>query len=258
MITFTDELKRLRNALKAVDQQTAWVLIGAALLVFFHRAIGSRRLFRTELADLFPEYLQGVLEWTWWFAVKGLAGFIIPVAILVLVFKRKPAEIGLGLGDGKFAGIALLAYIPIIAIGTWIVSNSGEFQASYPHFRGAADDWTLLLVYEISYIAYWIGWEYLWRGFVLFGTAHTFGIYAILVQALPFALLHVSKPVPEQILSVLGAIVLGAVVWRCRSFWIAVPIHAIQMVFLDLWCTLRIRTGVSGISPAALLDMFKS
>jgi hypothetical protein len=35
-----------------------------------------------------------------------------------------------------------------------------------------------------------------------------------------------------------------------------VPIHAAQMMLLDLWCTLRVRTGVSGIGPEALIDLF--
>jgi hypothetical protein len=223
-----------------------------------HRGIGNRKLFRLEFADYFPDAWQGVLSWCWWFGWKGIAGFLIPVLILTLVFKRKPTEIGLGKGDVRFAKTALLVYLPIVAIGTWILSSSADFQAVYPHYRGATRDWTLLLVYEIAYLAYWVGWEYLWRGFVLFGTAPTFGLYAIFVQALPFALLHASKPVPEQILSVVGGVALGAVVWRCRSFWVAVQIHAAQMAFLDLWCTLRIRSGISGISPAALIDLFKS
>ena len=241
MISFSREIERVKRVWSRIDRQTFWVLTLAALLVFVHRAIGSRRLFRRELEDFFPEYWQDVLAWTWWFGFKGIVGFVIPVAILMFIFKRKPREIGLGLGDVRFAGTALLVYTPLVAAGTYFLSGLPEFQSTYPHFRGAADDWTLLLVYEISYLAYWVGWEYLWRGFVLFGTAHTFGVYAILVQAVPFALLHASKPMPEQILSIVGGIAIGAVVWRCRSFWVAVPIHALQMAFLNMWCTLRIR-----------------
>ena len=41
-------------------------------------------------------------------------------------------------------------------------------------------------------------------------------------------------------------------------FWIAVPIHAAQMFILDFWCTLRIRTGVSGTGAGAFVDMLKA
>jgi hypothetical protein len=113
-------------------------------------------------------------------------------------------------------------------------------------------------VYEGLFLFYWIGWEYLWRGFVLFGTARTFGVYAIVVQMVPFAILHYEKPLPEALLSILGGLALGALVWRCRSFWIAVPIHFFQMLMLDFWCTLRLRTEIHGISPGALVDVFRT
>lgn len=258
MISLRTEVRRIRRAVAGIDGQTAWILVLAGLLVFVHRAVGSRSLFRADLAGIFPEYWQGVLAWSWWFLIKGVAGFAIPVLILLFIFGRRPRDIGLGKGDLRFAGAALASYVPIVAIGTWILSAGSDFQAAYPHYRGAITDWTLLLVYEVSYLAYWLGWEYLWRGFVLFGTARTFGVYAIFVQALPFALLHASKPLPEQLLSMLGGVALGAIVWRCRSFWVAVPIHAVQMAFLDLWCTLRIRTGVTGLSPAAFFEILKS
>ena len=90
------------------------------------------------------------------------------------------------------------------------------------------------------------------------GTARTFGLYAVFVQAVPFALLHLNKPLPEALLSIVGGVALGALVWRCRSFWIAVPIHAAQMLVLDFWCTLRIRTGVSGVGPAALVELVRA
>ena len=256
MISFSNERIRLRRAIAQIDRQTAWVLISAGLLVFLHRAIGSRMFFREYLVDLFPEYWQGVLAWTWWFAIKGVVGFIIPVAILVLIFNRRPRDIGLGLGDLRFARVVLLVYVPIVAVGTWILSADGDFQSSYPHYRGAANDWTLLLVYEASYLLYWVGWEYLWRGFVLFGTAPAFGVGAIVIQMVPFALLHAGKPATEAYLSILGGLALGVLVWRCRSFWIAVPIHAFQMLMLDYWCTLRARSGSEGIGLDALVEAF--
>jgi hypothetical protein len=52
-------------------------------------------------------------------------------------------------------------------------------------------------------------------------------------------------------------VALGALVWRARSFWIAVPIHAAQMMILDLWCSLRTRTGVRGVGLDALLDLLR-
>lgn len=252
------EWERLRRAAGTLDPQTAFVLTACVALVFVQLMLGSRGFFRRELAAFFPEAWHGILGWGWWFGMQGVTGFVLPVLALVLLFGRRPSEIGLGRGDWRLALIVAGVYLPLVAAGTWVLSDGAAFQRVYPHYQPAAHDWGLFLIYELLFLFYWIGWEYLWRGFVLFGTAHTFGLYAIFVQMVPFALLHMEKPPAEAFLSILGGVALGALVWRCRSFWIAVPIHAAQMLILDFWCTLRIRTGVDGVGPGALTDLLQA
>lgn len=250
------ELRRVRNALRQLHLQTVVILLTAPLLVFIQFFAGSRRRFLEVAADRLPDSMEALAAWSWWFGMQGVTGFIIPVAILLLVFRQKPKAVGLSLGDWRF-GLSISAlYIPLVLLGTWVLSDSTAFQRSYPHLQQAAYDWQMLAVYELMFLFYWIGWEYLWRGYFLFGTVRTFGIYAIFLQAIPFALLHVNKPFAEALLSIVGGVALGAVVWRCRSFWYAVPVHALQMIAIDVWCTLRIRTGVSGKGWNALSEIF--
>lgn len=251
------EYRRAVGALKRLDRQTMFVLLAAAVLVICQMKWGSRRFFDATLASYVPAEWRGLLSWGWWFFMQGFLGFVLPVASLLLLFRRSPSEIGLGVGDARLAIRLTLLYLPFVLVGTWGLSNGAAFQAQYPHYQPAARDWGVFFLYEGLFLFYWFGWEYLWRGFVLFGTARTFGHYAIFVQAMPFAILHFSKPVPEALLSVVGGVALGALVWRCRSFWIAVPLHAAQMLILDFWCTLRIRSGVTGIDPGALLDVLR-
>lgn len=249
------ELARAVSACRRLDRQTVSVLVAAAAVVILQDAVGSRRLFRTTLGTAFPQEHVGLLSWGWWFVIQAVTGFVIPLTILIGIFRRTPRESGLGLGDWKFALVIMTVYLPFVIVGTWFLSSSSEFQAQYPHHHPAALSWRIFALYELLFLAYWIGWEYLWRGFVLFGTKRTFGVYAVFIQAVPFALLHIQKPLAETILSLVGGIALGALVWRCRSFWIAVPIHAAQMMILDLWCTLRIRSGVHGVGVGALLEV---
>lgn len=253
------EWTRLHRAATSLDGQTTFVLVAASLLVVLQFILGDRSLFRTHIASLFPERLgdwRGLASWGWWFGMQGLLGFLVPAVALRTFFADDLAEAGLGLGEWRFATVVAALYLPVVAVGTWMLSDGAAFQEQYPHHTPATQNWNIFLIYEALFLFYWIGWEYLWRGFVLFGTAPTFGVHAILVQALPFAALHIAKPWPEALLSVVGGIALGALVWRCRSFWIAVPIHAAQMMLLDLWCTLRARTDVSGMGLEAFLDLF--
>jgi uncharacterized protein len=250
------EWSRLAAAVRGLSpaqRQAAIVLLAATALVLLQVFVGSRGFFRTHIAGRFPIEQQPLLGWAWWFSWQGVTGFVIPVAILALGFRWRPAQMGIGLGDWRLASVIAAAYIPLVAIGTWFLSADPAFMEQYPHLRQAAFDWEVFFIYQALFLLYWIGWEYLWRGFVLFGTAPAVGpVLAIVIQAMPFALLHASKPPAEAYLSILGGVLLGALVWRCRSFWIAVPIHAAQMMILDLWCTLRWRTAESGIGLEAL------
>ncbi|MEZ4702426.1 MAG: CPBP family intramembrane glutamic endopeptidase [Rhodothermales bacterium] len=257
-------LDRLRNegrllvsTVRGLDRQTLFVLTAAAVLMVTQFVFGSRTLFRQDIAPhFFPETWHQLAGWGWWFSMQGITGFVLPVVFLRVLFRQSATDMGLGLGDWRLASTLALLYLPFVVIGTWILSNDPAFIRSYPHYQPAAFNWVEFFIYEILFLFYWFGWEYLWRGFILFGTRHTLGLYAILVQTIPFAALHVTKPTAEAYLSILGGIALGALVWRCRSFWIAVPIHAVQMFVLDFWCTLRARTGVSGIGLEALRNLF--
>ena len=249
---FHSERQQFIRAWRSLDFQTATVLTLCALLTILTLKFGSREVFQEYI---FPGGSR-LQEWGWWFLIQGVTGFLIPVLVLIFGFRQPLTRIGLGIGDWKLALTLFAAYVPLVLVGTWIISDGSAFQVQYPHHRPAANSWSVFAVYHALFLLYWIGWEYLWRGFMLFGTAHTFGVHAIFIQAVPFALLHVHKPAAELILSLVGGLVLGALVWRCRSFWVAVPIHSVQMLALDFWCSLRIRTGADGLGLDALRTAF--
>ena len=239
-------------------RRAAVVLLAATVLVLFHLQGGGRRFYTGTLDNVLGFEDPAFGSWAWWFGMQGVLGFVVPALILVVGFRWTPRQAGLGLGDWKLATGIALAYLPLVIVGTWVLSDGAAFQMQYPHFYGAKESWTIFLAYEALFLFYWIGWEYLWRGFVLFGTAPALGApLAIVVQTVPFAILHAQKPAAEAYLSVLGGLALGALVWRCRSFWIAVPIHAAQMLALDLFATLRARTGATGIGLDALMEALR-
>ncbi len=239
-------------AMPPAAKRAAAVSLVAVVLVLLQLQVGSRAFYYGTgnwLGFVDPE----LGAWAWWFGVQGVTGFVVPALLLLVVFRWRPAEAGLGLGDWKLATGLAVAYLPLVVVGTWVLSDGAGFQAQYPHYPPAAGDWGVFATYELLFLFYWMGWEYLWRGFVLFGTAPALGApLAIVAQTVPFAILHAAKPPAEAYLSILGGLALGALVWRCRSFWIAVPIHAAQMIVLDTWCSLRLRTGSSGIGLEAL------
>jgi membrane protease YdiL (CAAX protease family) len=73
--------------------------------------------------------------------------------------------------------------------------------------------------------------EFLYRGFLLFGLKEKFQEGSILLQMVPFALLHLSKPELETISTIITGILFGYVVYRGKSFWPAFIIHLFINVF---------------------------
>jgi len=241
------EMRALFKSLSKLNRQTGVVLLLAAILGIWKFTFGSYDFFNSALAPALGAHSSGIWSHAYLCISQILIGFMIPVLVLVFIFHKRPHEIGLCAGNVKLAAASFLIYLPLATIGGWFLSADAAFQHKYPMIQAVAFDWRLFAVYEVFFLFYWVGWEYLWRGFLLFGTAHTFGRWSVFIQMLPFAALHAQKPMPEAYLSILGALVLGALVWRCRAFWVAVPIHAFQMFAMDLFCILRLRWVVEGI-----------
>jgi membrane protease YdiL (CAAX protease family) len=63
---------------------------------------------------------------------------------------------------------------------------------------------------------------------------------AILLQAVPFAYLHIGKPALEAFSTPFGGAAFGFVAWRSRSFLYAFLIHWFMIVFLELAASGRI------------------
>jgi len=161
--------------------------------------------------------------------------------VLVILATAKSANVklapwGVSIGDwrwwGPKVGILLLAMVPFIGIAAYI---SPELREFYPEFRPARESAAALFKYQIGNGVYMFGWEFFFRGFLLFGVARFAGIRgAILLQAIPFMLLHKGKPEIEMMSSFFGAIGLGWFCWRAKSFWPAFLLHWAINIYMEI------------------------
>ena len=69
------------------------------------------------------------------------------------------------------------------------------------------------------------GWEFFFRGFILFAFVRKFGAEAFWLQAVPFALAHIGKPEIETLSTIFGGFAFGWVAYRTRSFVYPFLIH---------------------------------
>jgi membrane protease YdiL (CAAX protease family) len=98
----------------------------------------------------------------------------------------------------------------------------------------ATISWTLFLIYELGYFAYFVGWEFFFRGWMLNGLLPTFGrAGALLIPVAPFAVMHLGKAEVEALGSIVAGLALGLLALRTRSFWYGAAVHGIVAVFMD-------------------------
>lgn len=165
--------------------------------------------------DLFP-----------WWADTGLSTkvldrtllyFLVPMLCVLLLFRQKPGEFGFGLGDWKAGLVISLAGIALIAPLLWLIGRGDPSMQNYYQPLAGLLPWNTFLDL--------FGWEFLFRGWLLFGYARRFGAEAIWLQAVPFALAHIGKPEIETLSTIFGGFAFGWVAWRTRSFLYPLLIH---------------------------------
>jgi membrane protease YdiL (CAAX protease family) len=153
--------------------------------------------------------------------------FILPVMTIIILLKRNPLDFGLRLGDVKtwsiHAALTILVGLPILYFASDFESLEGYY----------ADSQFSLIRYAYETVIYMLGWEFIFRGFILFGLKDKIGEAGIFIQMIPFVLLHLGKPEVETISTIFVGIYLGYVAYRGNSFWPAFIIHIfINIMFL--------------------------
>lgn len=152
---------------------------------------------------------------------------IIPLFIIIVVLRENPAEYGFRLGDWK-AGLALTGIVIAFAVPILWLTAKGDpsMQKYYQGLLGPSLPGYIFLDL--------IGWEFIFRGWLLFGYAKKYGSDALWLQAVPFALAHIGKPEVETLSTIFGGFLFGLVAWRSKSFLYAFLIHYFVFAFTVL------------------------
>jgi hypothetical protein len=123
------------------------------------------------------------------------------------------------LGDWKW-GAKWTVISLLIAVGpTYFSSFDPEFTNEYPLSPLAFESARLYIIFHLSYILYYIGWEGFFRGFIGYG-ALKLGyrpFVALMIQVSLSSIIHIGKPSGELIGAIPGGIWMGVLAYRSRS-----------------------------------------
>ncbi len=162
--------------------------------------------------------------------------FVIPLGIIVLLWRESPRTYGLRAGDWRLGLPVALAAIAVMAIIIWFVGHLPTFQTYYTKLVG--DRSTARLVIDTGFEL--LAWEFFCRGWLLFGLGRKYGTDAIWLQAIPFALMHLGKPELETLTTIFGGALFGMLAWRTRSFAYGWLIHWFMVTWMLLVASGRI------------------
>jgi len=143
--------------------------------------------------------------------------FLIPMVVILIVFRDSPRDYGFQFGDWRAGLILTAGSILLIAPILFFLAKSDPSMREYYDWQVQYLPWQLLV--EM------FAWEFLFRGWLLFGYARKFGPEAIWLQAVPFALAHLGKPEIETLSTIFGGFVFGWIAYRTRSFLYPFIIH---------------------------------
>jgi membrane protease YdiL (CAAX protease family) len=117
-----------------------------------------------------------------------------------------------------------------MALILWVVARQPGMQQYYTN-RAPTEVRRLIYLTGVDLF----GWEFIWRGLMLFAFARYFGPGpAIFLQAVPFAFMHLGKPEIETLSTIFGGAAFGFVAWQSGSFIYPWLIHWFIASFTQL------------------------
>ena len=174
-----------------------------------------------------PEAAAAIYSFVACFLLLG----VLPALIIKIVFREKLADYGLQFGSRVRTIRTFLIMGPLFALGGYLASKNAAVAEYYPINPNAGQMFGL---HVLTYLLYYMGWEFYFRGFMQFGLRQRFGdAGAIMTQVLASTLLHIGSPASETFGAILGGIIWGLVAFRTRSLLSGFLQHSLMGITLD-------------------------
>jgi membrane protease YdiL (CAAX protease family) len=254
-----EETTRLAIIIREMDRKVIIIFLSVAVLQTISWYFTSRNFFRINFFHSLQNDSDVYLyEYLYWFIGDFFTFFILSSLIIKFILKENLKNYGLQVGDLKVGLTLSIIFFLVMLPVVWFFSATPDFAVTYPQLSSTRNNWSEFFVYESGLLLYLISWEFIWRGFLLFGLEKKFGYYSVLIQMIPFVILHNGKPVPETFGAIAGGIALGVLALRTRSIYYCVITHMGVMFSIDLISTLRYRANDYGVGIESVLNIIKS
>jgi len=228
----------LRPLIKQDELKATTVIILSPLLVTLHRYFGSMEVGREWLG-----LNSGLAPSAFMFISAFILFGIVPLVIITKMFHGHPRDFGIQVGNWR-GGLGIIPVLfPLIAITLlYPASKTQEITSFYPFARESANSvGGFMALQALRGLFFYSAWEFLFRGFMLFGLRRHVGDWmAICIQTVPQCLWHIGMPTGEILSSIVGGILFGVIAIRTQSILWPMLLHFLIGVGLDALIVLNI------------------
>jgi membrane protease YdiL (CAAX protease family) len=241
-----DRTRRLVSDLRAneggpkMEWRSVVVLLVTPVLLTIYHYFGKPSYYRGSLEEKVVAWLgadwtyHGLEPYVYWAGASIVIRVLIPLAVVVLVLRMRPRDIGFRVrGTLRHVPIYLVLFLAVMPF-VYLASLRGNFQARYPFYLGASQGGWHFWGYELCYFVQFFSLEAFFRGFIIFPLFKRFGYYAVLIMVIPYCMIHFNKPLPETLGAIVAGMILGVLALRSGSFYLGVVIHFAVALAMDV------------------------
>lgn len=211
------------------------VLLVSPVLLITWKYFGSHEYYREQLSPRLSLWEDPTVPAAVYsFLTSFLLLAVVPALIVKLVFREKLADYGVQLGLRGRTVRSFLLLAPLFLLSAYVASHDPQILAHYPINRSAGASASMFAFHASTYLLFYMGREFYFRGFLQFGLRDSVGLAnAVLIQVLVSVLFHLGKPAPETYASIVSSLLWGILAFRTRSLWSGLLQHFLLGLSLD-------------------------
>lgn len=246
--------KALQRNLGSFDYKVALVCIVTALVLtgsyYFsdYRYLVSllQGLGLTDWAKQFRHAMTlhadaGFYQPIYWASVVIICYLVLPAICIKWIFRERFSDYGVAFeGSLKYYRLYLLMLVVMAPLVIYFSATEG-FLKMYPFYKVQPGEslFPKFFIWESFYFLQFFALEFLFRGFILHGTKHRFGFYAIFFMTVPYCMIHFGKPMPETIAAIIAGVILGYMSLKSRNIWLGFFVHCSVALMMDIAALVR-------------------
>jgi membrane protease YdiL (CAAX protease family) len=170
-----------------------------------------------------------------------------PALVILLVFQMPVSIFGSNTDNLSRSIIWWAPAALLVVVLNNFASRDLNHLSQYPQIRVNQWDSGLITLSALSWIAYLAGYEFLFRGFLLFSCLESFGYWpAIIINICLYSLAHLPKGYKETIGSIFLGFILSYVTLSLGSIWFAFLVH-ITLALSGEWFSIKFHPEMNRI-----------